>query len=111
MTLFLADSNVLLDVAIEDPVWADWSQDKLDTASRLGRVIINPVIYAELSLAYDNIETLDLILAEADIELLELPRAALFLAGRVFRSTAGVAAGERAYFRTSSSGRMPRWRR
>lgn len=85
MTLFLADSNVLLDVATEDPVWADWSQDKLDAAARLGRVVINPMIYAELSLAYDNIETLDLILAEADIELLELPRAALFLAGRVFR--------------------------
>jgi predicted nucleic acid-binding protein len=86
VTVFLADSNVLLDITMEDSVWAAWSQRQIDEAARVGRVVINPVIYAEMSLAYATVEELDLELAAARLEVCEIPRDALFLAARVFRA-------------------------
>ena len=59
MTVFLVDSSVLLDVVTDDPIWADWAQQQLDTASRVGDMVINPMIYAEVSLAYASVEDLD----------------------------------------------------
>ncbi len=86
MTIFLVDSNVLLDVTMEDPVWATWSQRQIDEAGRNGRVVINPVIYAELSLAYVTVDELDAELSASGLEVLEIPREALFLAARAFRA-------------------------
>jgi predicted nucleic acid-binding protein len=85
VTIFLVDSSVLLDVVTDDPNWADWSQEQLDTASRVGHLVINPMIYAELSLAYASVEDLDAGLVAVGIELVELPRSALFLASAAFR--------------------------
>lgn len=85
MTVFLVDSNVLLDVVTDDPNWADWSQEQLDAASRVGDLVINPVIYAEVSLAYASVEDLDTGLASAGLEVVEIPRPALFLAAAAFR--------------------------
>ena len=85
MTVFLVDSNVLLDVVTDDPNWADWSQEQLDAASRVGDVVINPVIYAEVALAYAAVEDLDAGVAAVGLELLEIPRPALFLAAAAFR--------------------------
>ena len=81
----LVDTNVLLDLATNDPAWADWSLRQMDAAALRGPVAINPVIYAELSVGYERIETLDGVLVEAGLQVLALPRPALFLAGKVFR--------------------------
>ncbi len=81
----LVDTNILLDLATNDPAWADWSLRQMDSAALRGPVAINPVIYAELSVGYERIETLDGVLAEAGLQVLALPRPALFLAGKVFR--------------------------
>jgi predicted nucleic acid-binding protein len=81
----LVDTNVLLDLATNDPAWAEWSLRQMDAAALRGPVGINPVIYAELSVGYERIETLDMVLAEAGLQVLALPRPALFLAGKVFR--------------------------
>jgi predicted nucleic acid-binding protein len=86
VTIFLVDSNVLLDITMEDSVWAAWSQRQIDEAGRVGRVVINPVIYAELSLAYVTVEELDAELSATRLEVREIPREALFLAARVFRA-------------------------
>ncbi len=82
--MILVDTNVLLDVVQDDPVWADWSQRQLDAASLKGSICINTVIYAELSIAFARIEELEAVVAEGGIELEEIPREALFLAGKVF---------------------------
>lgn len=81
----LVDTNVLLDLVTNDPVWADWSIRQLDCAASKGPLIINDVIYAELSVGFDRIEDLDELLNEAGIAMDELPREALFLAGKAFR--------------------------
>ena len=84
--MILVDTNVLLDVVTDDPVWADWSQQQLNAAALRDRLAINPVIYAELSGGFATIESLDAMLATAEINVAEVPRPALFLAGQVFKS-------------------------
>lgn len=81
----LVDTNVLLDLVTNDPIWADWSVAQLESASLAGPLLINDVIYAELAVRYERIEELDSFIEEAGLELASLPRAALFLAGKVFR--------------------------
>ena len=92
--MILVDTNVLLDVVQDDPTWAEWSQRQLDVASLGGLLYVNPVIYAELSMAFARIEELEAVVADGELELEEIPREALFLAGKVFlryrqRSRAG----------------------
>ncbi len=81
----LIDTNVLLDLATDDPVWAAWSVRHLDAAAVKGPLVINDVVYAELSVGFERIEELDDLLNEAGITLEEIPREALFLAGKAFR--------------------------
>jgi predicted nucleic acid-binding protein len=82
--VILVDTNVLLDVLLEDATWADWSQHQLDSASIHHRLAINPVIYSELSIAFARIEELESMLADAALAFESIPREALFLAGKAF---------------------------
>lgn len=81
----LVDTNVLLDLVTDDPQWADWSVRQLDAASLRGDLVINDVVYAELSVGFARIEAVDAILNEARLSLAPIPRAALFLAGKAFQ--------------------------
>jgi predicted nucleic acid-binding protein len=80
----LVDTNVLIDVFEDDSDWADWSLSQLQSQSRIHRLVINPVIYAEVSLAFSTVEALDAVLDGMELPLLEIPRPALFLAGKAF---------------------------
>jgi hypothetical protein len=73
VTIFLVDSNVLLDVTTGNPIWADWSQRQLDDAWRDGQVVINQVIYAEMSLDFASVEALDFQLSALGLVVLEIP--------------------------------------
>jgi len=84
--MILVDTNVLLDIATNDPMWADWSMDNLDAAAVVGPVVVNGVIYSEFSVGYERIEDVDRLLAEVEIGWAEIPRDALFLAGKVFQA-------------------------
>jgi hypothetical protein len=86
----LVDTNVLLDLFTNDARWAEWSIGQLDTANLRGGLAINDVVYAELSVRFTAIEVLDAALDEGGIALSPTPRAALFLAGRVFQRYRGV---------------------
>lgn len=82
--MFLVDTNVLLDLATDDPRWADWSQRTLETSALAGQLLINPVIYAEFSIGFSRIETVDAVLKAIGVAPVEIPRPALFLAGKAF---------------------------
>lgn len=82
--MILVDTNVILDVIEEDPVWADWSQAQLDRAALNGTLLLNPVIYAELSVAFRRIEELEAMLEQSGLIVDAIPREALFLAGKAF---------------------------
>jgi predicted nucleic acid-binding protein len=83
-TVTLVDSNVLLDVLTEDPAWAGWSGEALVRAFDEGPVVINPVVYAEVSIGFDRIEELDEALPEAAFMHEPLPYPAGFVAGKAF---------------------------
>ncbi|MFN8956124.1 MAG: type II toxin-antitoxin system VapC family toxin [Burkholderiales bacterium] len=78
----LVDTNVLVDVLENDPTWADWSIAQLRAQAQIHRLVINPVIYAELSLTFSTVEALDATLADLQIPVIDTPKPALFLAGR-----------------------------
>ncbi len=80
----LVDTNVLVDVLENDPDWADWSVSQLQAQSKVHRLIINPIIYAELSLTFSSVEALDQVLDGMELRVLEIPKPALFLAGKAF---------------------------
>jgi len=80
----LVDTNVLIDVLQKDPTWAEWSVRQLRAQAQVHELLINPVIYAELSLAFESVHALDAAIERMDLSVEELPRAALFLAGRAF---------------------------
>ena len=82
--MLLVDTNVLVDVLEDDPEWADWSISRLRAQAQIHELAINPVIYAELSLTFASVETLDRAVRDLALEMLELPRPVLFLAGKAF---------------------------
>ena len=82
--MLLVDTNVLVDVLEDDPEWADWSISQLRAQAKVHRLTINPIIYAELSLAFSTVEALDQTLDDLGLALIEVPRPALFLAGKAF---------------------------
>ena len=82
--MLLVDTNVLVDVLEDDPLWADWSIGQLRAQSKIHRLAINPIIYSELSLTFSAVEALDETIADLGLVMIELPRPALFLAGKAF---------------------------
>ena len=82
--MLLVDTNVLIDVLEDDPEWADWSIGQLRAQAKIRRLTINPIIYAELSTAFSTVEALDSTVDDLGLTMLEIPRPALFLAGKAF---------------------------
>ncbi|NUP25861.1 MAG: type II toxin-antitoxin system VapC family toxin [Nocardia sp.] len=81
----LVDSCVLLDVLTDDKNWSQWSADRLAEAVDFGRVVINPIVYAEVSVGYDTVELLDSLLPTEDFVREALPFRAGFLAGKAYQ--------------------------
>lgn len=82
--MLLVDTNVLVDVLEDDPEWADWSIGQLRAQSKIHRLAINPVIYSELSLTFSTVEALDRAVDDLGMAVIDIPRPALFLAGKAF---------------------------
>jgi predicted nucleic acid-binding protein len=80
----LVDSNVILDVLTEDRDWVDWSSSMLAEAAGTGLLVINPIIYAEVSVRFERIEDLDEVFPVEYYRRLPLPWEAGFLAGQCF---------------------------
>lgn len=80
----LVDSNVILDVVTDDAEWGDWSASMLSDAAHEGRLVINPLIYAEVSCGYTRIEDLDEAVPAEYFTREPLPWAAAFLAAKAF---------------------------
>jgi predicted nucleic acid-binding protein len=82
--MLLVDTNVLVDVLQDDPQWAEWSIAQLRAQASIHELAINPVVYAELSLSFATVEALDDVVETMQLVLREIPRPALFLAGKAF---------------------------
>ena len=81
----LVDTNVLIDVLNNEPQWADWSIHQLRVQSKIHVLSINPIIYAELSCTFKKVEDLDEVLQVMELKFNQIPKPALFLAGKAFQ--------------------------
>jgi predicted nucleic acid-binding protein len=84
MTAILIDSNVLLDLMTENRRWFSWSAAAVERAADSSRLVINAIIYAEVSMRYSRIEDLDAALPKTMLEREAIPYEAAFLAGKSF---------------------------
>jgi len=84
MAPVLVDSNVLLDVMTEDRRWFAWSAHALARAADAARLVINPIVYAEVSVRYSRIEELELALPKTMFDREPIPYEAAFLAAKAF---------------------------
>lgn len=84
MSPVLVDSNVLLDLATRDPRWGEWSAEQLSRHAESSVLVINPMIYAEVSIGYDRIELVEEVLSPDFLQREDLPWEAAFLAGKCF---------------------------
>ncbi len=80
----LVDSCVLLDLFTDDQNWADWSESTLETYSKTNSLYINSIVYTEVSIGFNKVEEVEVAIDALGIKVLEMPREALFLAGKVF---------------------------
>ena len=78
------DSCILLDLFTNDPHWAEWSEKILDQYSQTNTLFINSIVYTEISIGFNKIEEVENAVSELGIKVLEIPREALFLTGKVF---------------------------
>jgi hypothetical protein len=84
MAAILIDSNVLLDLMTEDAHWFSWSAEAVERAAERYRLVVNPIIYAEVSIRYSRIEDLDAALPRTIFDREAIPYEAAFLAGKSF---------------------------
>ena len=82
--MILVDSNVLLDVFTRDPKWYSWSLKALSDASSTNRLIINPIIYSEVSIGFNSVQDLDLVLNEIGLLNEPLSKEVSFIASKAF---------------------------
>lgn len=85
MNAVLVDSNVLLDIATDDPTWGPWSSDALERVADEAILVINALIYAEVSVGFDSVEAVEDSIPPELYRREHLPFEAAFLAGKVFR--------------------------
>lgn len=84
MSPVLVDSNVLLDVVTQDPRWGAWSATTLARVADDETLVINALVYAEVSIGFEAVETLEAALPLDLYRREDLPYEAAFLAGKVF---------------------------
>src|SRR6266851_4457535 len=108
----LVDSNVLIDILSDDPVWLDWSVASLRRRGAVGAMFINDVIFAELSARLDSETELCQSLAELEVALARTPLQALFIAGKAYqryRSAGGVRTGVLPDFFIGAHAQVAQW--
>jgi predicted nucleic acid-binding protein len=86
MATVLVDSSVLLDVATDNGQWSDWSGRQLWQARETNDIAINAMIYAEVSSAFSAIERVDQFLTDVDVRREDVPWAAAYVAGQMFKA-------------------------
>jgi predicted nucleic acid-binding protein len=80
----LVDANVMLDIFLNDPHWAEWSESVLTEHANKTTLFINGIIYSEISIGFNKIEEVESALQKGGFQILEIPKEALFLADKAY---------------------------
>ena len=83
--MIFVDTNILIDVAIGNPTWADWSHQALASAHARGPLLINAIVYAEFAIGFEAQSDCDAEIERFDLTLAEIPKSAAFRAAQAFR--------------------------
>ncbi len=78
------DSCILLDLFTDDKNWGEWSENILEQYSLTNTLYINSIVYTEISIGFNKVEEVEKAISELGIKVLEIPREALFLAGKAY---------------------------
>jgi predicted nucleic acid-binding protein len=108
----LVDTNVLIDVLSDDPVWFDWSAASLDRRGDIGAIFINEIIFAELAVQMDSEAELEQALAALKVTLARTPAPALFIAGKAYgryRAAGGIRTGVLPDFFIGAHAQVAQW--
>lgn len=92
----LIDTHIWLDIVTEDPLSAHWSERQLEAVTFDGPLLIDPIVYAELSVRFDRMEAFEAVIRDGEFAMQDIPRSALFLAGKAFaryRASGGARTG------------------
>jgi predicted nucleic acid-binding protein len=81
----IVDTNVLVDLTLVGSSWHSWSRGQVVSAFKRGPVVINPIIYAEFSFRYEDIEEVERLLPQDEFRRENLPWPAAFAAAAAFR--------------------------
>ena len=84
LTPVLVDTNVILDVSTNNSQWFEWSADALERTADNSTLVINPIIYAEVSVRFPTIESIEAALPIELVRREQLPWEAGFLAGKCY---------------------------
>jgi hypothetical protein len=80
----LVDSNIILDIVTEDREWFQWSSKTFARYADTNILVINPIIYVEVSIGFERIEEVEEVLSLTNFRRAQLPWEAAFLAGKCF---------------------------
>jgi predicted nucleic acid-binding protein len=108
----LVDTNVLIDVLSDDPVWFEWSAASLEWRGHFGSMFINEIVFAELSVQMVSAVELEQALVELNVKLARTPTQALFLAGKAFdryRASGGIRTGVLPDFFIGAHAEITQW--
>ena len=83
MPAILVDSNILIDAFTGNPLWGAASAAALESLGDRATLVINPIIYAELSAGAATMEALNKFLG-SEFRRDSLPWEAAFLAGKAY---------------------------
>jgi predicted nucleic acid-binding protein len=83
--MMFVDANVILDIWDRDPAWYAWSIDQLRRQSILHELVINPIVYSEISVSFESPTGLDAKLEDLQVAVLSIPRRAAFMAGKAYQ--------------------------
>ncbi|HMN86297.1 MAG TPA: type II toxin-antitoxin system VapC family toxin [Bauldia sp.] len=86
MTAVVVDSNVILDTILGEPPWSEWSAQRLQELGASTRLVVNAVIFAEISVGFPTIDDVERALAGPYFEREAIPFDAAFLAGKAYRA-------------------------
>jgi predicted nucleic acid-binding protein len=109
--LIFVDTNILIDVAIGNPAWADWSHQALASARARGPLLINAIVYAEFAIGFEAQSDCDAEIEKFDLAVAQMPVSAPSVRRRLSGYTGAAAESARARYPTSLSERMPASRR
>ena len=84
MAVILVDSCIITDLASSESLWYQWSAETLEKLDQDHTLVINPIIYAECSIGYARIEEVESVFEHLGFTLKDIPKEALFLAGKAF---------------------------